>query len=140
MLWTQESTHFDMTEFPLWARDLRRAEIVAFGSFPFAYFFTNFGYNFYRFSDNDWDRRYAPWPFTSAGAIEQSRDERVRVITLAAGGAVIIALVDYGIQRSRRNRVARQAEMYPEGTPIIIRRPINEENAEGNSSEEGDSP
>ncbi|MCL2094356.1 MAG: hypothetical protein FWH12_09230 [Treponema sp.] len=118
------STHFDMTGMPLWARDLRRGEIVAFGSFPFVYFFTNLGMDIYRSSQHDWDRRYAPWPFASAGAIDKTTEERVRSISIAATGAIVIALLDYGIVRYQRSQREREARLYPEGTPIIIRNPL----------------
>ena len=126
-LYPQDGPHFDMSEFPQWARDLRRAEIIALGSLPFTYFLTNFSYGMYRFSTNGWDRRYAPWPITGPGAIEPSNSEKLGILGIAAGGAVIVAIVDFSIERSRRNRMAREAEMYPEGTPIIITRPLNED-------------
>ena len=128
LLWSQESEapHFDMTGFPLWAKDLRRAEIVAFGSFPFAYFFANFTFGMYRYSSHDWDRRYAPWPITAAGGIGPTRNEKYMILGLAAGSAVLISVMDYAIVRSRRNRIAREAEAYPAGVPIIITRPLTE--------------
>jgi len=122
-----ESTQFDMTGFPLWAKDLRRGEIVAFGSFPFAYFFANFGFDTYRFFNHGNDTRYAPWPFNSAATIEQTQDEKIMTLGIAAGGAIIIALVDYAIVRYKRNRAQAEQSNLPEGTPIIIRRPLWEE-------------
>jgi len=123
------SSEFDTTGFPQWAKDLRRFEIIAFGSFPFAYFFSNFAYNTYRWSNNEWDTRYAPWPITSAGGIEQTKDEKIVTLGIAAGGAVLIALVDYGIMRYKRSKLERENSQLPEGTPIIIRRPLLEEDA-----------
>jgi len=124
------STHFDMTDFPLWARDLRRAEIIAFGSFPFAYFFSNFAFDTYRWSQNGWDRRFAPWPITSAGGMEQTQSEKLITLGIAAGGAVLIALIDYGIVRLKRNRLEREAARLPEGTPVIIQKPLYAEEAD----------
>jgi hypothetical protein len=128
------STQFDMNDFPQWAKDLRRAEIVAFGTFPFAYFFSNFGYDLYRYKTNDWDIRYAPWPIKGAGAVEQTHDEKLKVLAYAAGGAVLIAIVDFGIERFKRSR--RENVTLPEGTPIIIRKPLVEENAEESPGED----
>ena len=126
-LYPQDSPHFDMSGFPQWARDLRRAEIVAIGSFPFTYFLTNFSFGMYRYSTNDWDRRYAPWPITGPGAIEPTNKQKISILGIAAGGAIIVSIVDFSIERSKRNRMAREAEMYPEGTPIIITRPLTED-------------
>ena len=129
--WTQtedmRSSYFDMSEFPLWARDLRRGEIIAFGAFPFAYFFTNFGYDAYRWSNNSWDNRYAPWPINSAGTIEKTQEDKIAVIGIAAGVAVVLALVDYGIMRTRRTRLERQRMEIPIEAPIIIRTPLHTE-------------
>jgi hypothetical protein len=49
------------------------------------------------------------------------------VIMVAAGSAIVVAVVDHFIERQRRNERARQAEIFQEATPIIIRRPIDEE-------------
>jgi hypothetical protein len=128
------STQFDMTGFPLWAKDLRRGEIIAFGSFPFMYFFANFGYDAYRWSNNGNDMRYAPWPFNSAGTIEKTNDEKLLTIGIAAGGAVLAALIDYGIMRYKRSRLEREQENLPDGTPIIIRKPLYDEEAGASAS------
>ena len=121
------SSFFDMSGFPQWARDLRRGEIIAFGAFPFAYFFANFGYDAFRWSNNGWDNRYAPWPLNTAGTVEKSQEEQLTTIGLAAGTAIVIALVDYGIIRSRRRRLERQRMELPIEAPIIIRTPLSEE-------------
>jgi hypothetical protein len=118
------SSSFDMSGFPQWARDLRRGEIIAFGAFPFMYFFSNFGFDIYRMVSHDWDRLYAPWPLKPAGAIDQTQEEKIRVLGIAAGGAIVLAFVDYGIQRHKRNRLAREIRSMPDGTPIIIRTPL----------------
>ena len=123
--YSTESNQFDTSDFPQWAKDLRRAEIIAFGSFPFTYFFSNFAYDTYRWSNNGWDTRYAPWPIKGAGAIEQNKDEKLKVIGIAAGGAVLIALIDYSIVRYKRNQ--KESRSLPAGTPIIVRTPLNGE-------------
>ena len=123
------TSHFDMTGFPQWSRDLRRGSIIAFGSFPFVYLFTNFSYDTYRLALNNGDMRYAPWPFTSAGGAGHSQEERFRIIGLAAAASVAVAIVDHGIMRSRRNRLAREAEALAPLPPIIIRTPLHGEEA-----------
>jgi hypothetical protein len=117
------ATHFDTSDFPLWAKDLRRAEIVAFGSFPFAIFFATVGMDLYRSAANDWDRRYAPWPLKTAGSIEMTTRQHVITLGAAIGGAVLISLADHLIVRYKRNRAAQKALDIPPGDPIIIRQP-----------------
>ena len=119
------STQFDTTGFPQWAKDLRRAEIIAFGAFPFAYFLTNFSVDSYRWVNHDGDRRYAPWPFDAAGSVNKTQDERFMTLGIAVGGAVLIAVVDYSIERYKRYTKEKEYRSLPEGTPIIIRRPMN---------------
>ena len=134
-LWTQTfsastataSVEFDMTGFPQWAKDLRRGSIVAFGTFPFVYLISNWGFDFYRYSNHDWDRRYAPFPFAAAGAVEKTQEEMFMTLGVTAGGAIIVALVDHGIVRARRNRMAREDQKLQEGTPIIIRSPLSDD-------------
>jgi len=127
------STGFDMTGFPLWAKDLRRAEIVAFGSFPLMYFFANFGVDTYRWSNHGSDMRYVPWPFNSAGTIEKTQNEKFMTLGIAAGGAVLAALIDYGIMRYKRSRLEKELESLPDGSPIIIRRPLYDEEADASA-------
>jgi hypothetical protein len=133
---TPVSPQFDMTGFPLWARDLRRGEIVAFGSFPFAYFFTNFFYDSYRTVAHGGDMRYAPWPLKPAGAVNKTQDEEFLTLGVAAGGAVAIALIDYIIVRYKRNKLEEEVRQLPAGTPIIIRRPLGEAPAPPEASSE----
>ena len=128
------STQFDTSGFPQWARDLRRGEIVAFGSFPFVYFLANFSVDMFRFGTNGWDRRYAPWPLDSAGSIGKTQDERILTLSVAAGGAVIIALVDFGIESYKRSKKDRDKRNLPEGTPIIIRKPMFDDDAVSDSA------
>jgi hypothetical protein len=124
---TLPAVQFDTSEFPQWAKDLRRGEIVAFGSFPFTFFFATMSVDLYRSASHGWDRRYAPWPVKSAGSIDMTKDEQILTLGLAAGGAVLVALTDYAIVRYKRNRAEQRSRELPAGTPIIIRRPLNEE-------------
>ena len=99
---TMPSTHFDMSSFPQWTRDLRRFEIVAFGAFPILFLY----------ADN------VPWPM---GLKNQSR-----ALQISAGGAVLAAIVDYGIMRYKRSRLEKESSKIPEGNQTVVRRPIYE--------------
>jgi len=114
---------YQKDEFPAWLLDLRRADIVAFGSLPFMVFFTTFAVDSYRFYSNDWDRRYAPWPLKAPGAIEMDENQRIASFTVAAGLSVLVAVADYFIVQHKR---ARQRETAPPVlTPDIIIEPWN---------------
>jgi len=114
--------HFDMTDFPQWSRDLRRGSIIAFGAFPFAYLIATWGFDFYRFANNGWDRRFAPFPITEGGGVSRTQEDLFMTVGLTAGVAVVIAVIDHAIVRSRRNRLAREQQALQEETQIIIRR------------------
>jgi hypothetical protein len=115
---------------PQWARDLRRAEIIAFGAFPFAMFFSIFAMDTYRASNHDWDSRYYPWPLKGPGAIEMDRDEHIQTLGIAIAGSLTIALADHIIVRVKRARAEKQRLDLPEGELIILRKPWPPEEAD----------
>jgi len=130
---TKSAGEFDTTGFPQWAKDLRRWEIVAFGSFPFTMFYTTFCIDMRRWSDaNGMDmseegRRYAPWPLKSAGAVLMDRKEFETVLKIAACASVGIAFTDLIIVQIKRYKARKKAESLPAGTTIITRTPWPEE-------------
>jgi hypothetical protein len=101
---------------PLWLKDLRRGEIVAFGSFPLSIFWTSFFMDVYRTASHDWDNRYAPWPFKGAGAVGMTDLEVVTMFTIAISGSIAVAVADHFIMRYRRSK-ARDAES---GKPVPL--------------------
>jgi hypothetical protein len=136
-----KSTQFDTAGFPSWAKDLRRAEIVAFGSFPFTIFFATFAMDTYRYASHSRDRQYAPWPFKPAGAVNMSRDELVLTMSIAAAGSVAISLADFFIVKHKQRKQQRELEKISGESPIILRsRPLSGGgplNGEGPLSGEG---
>jgi len=125
-----DSLTFDTTDLPQWVKDVRRGDIIAFGTFPFSMFFVNFFYDMYRWNNaNGMDfssegRRYAPWPMKSAGAVDKTSVEFRRSIFMAAGLSVTIALTDFIIVKIRRDRQRRLERPPPSGTVTIERRPV----------------
>ncbi|GHT84138.1 hypothetical protein FACS1894137_06820 [Spirochaetia bacterium] len=113
----------EKTEFPQWARDLRRADIIAFGSFPFTMFTAIFFMDTYRAANHNWSAAYRPWPFKGAGAVAMTKNERTITLSAAIAGSVVIALTDHLIVRVKRAKAKRQLQDMPEGDPIIIRKP-----------------
>jgi hypothetical protein len=109
--------------FPQWARDLRRAEIVAFGVFPFAMFFSIMGMDLYRSAAHNWDSRYYPWPLKPPGAVAMDTDQRLLTLGIASAGSLVFALADHIIVRVKRARAEKQRLDLPEGELIILRKP-----------------
>jgi hypothetical protein len=128
---TSPSNVFDTTGFPQWAKDLRRWDIIAFGSFPFSIFAITFFTDLYRWSEayngnifseaamSEEGRRYAPWPLKSAGAVEMTKDEYVRTIYLAAGLSAAVAITDLIILKTKQSRERRRIQSKPAGTVIV---------------------
>lgn len=120
---------FDTTGFPQWVKDIRRWEIVAFGSFPFTMFTATFAMDTYRWAKTngmDWSdegRRYAPWPLKSAGAVNMESREQEKTIAIAAGLSIGIAIADLVIVQIKRHKARQRAESLPVGTAIIIKNP-----------------
>ena len=122
---------FDIKKSPQWVQDLRRWEIITFGSFPFAMLTATFWMDTYRFAGKGWnDYRYAPWPFKSAGAIAMEQHEQELTITIAVSLSVAIAIADYIIVRVKREKARKRAEALPSGTLIITREPLTKEPSE----------
>ena len=111
-------------EFPLWLKDLRRAEIVALGSFPFTMLIASLGMDTYRFISHNGDSRYTPL-IKSPGAAAMTEDELAITITAALAGSLAISLADFVIVQYKRRAQAKRVEKLPPGTPIIIRKPLS---------------
>ena len=116
--------------FPQWARDLRRAEIIAFGAFPFMMFFSILSIDTYRAANHDWDSRYLPLPLKGPGAIEMDTDEHVLALGIAISGSLAVSLADHIIVRIKRARAEKQRLDLPEGELIILRKPWPPEEAD----------
>jgi hypothetical protein len=108
-----ESVPYEKDEFPIWIKDLRRAEIITFGSLPFITFSASIYYDIYRFYDHDQAAGYEPWPFKkSSTAVALSEDEQKRILLISACISVGVAIFDYSfraIRREIRNRKADKA-------------------------------
>jgi len=126
---------FDTTGFPQWAKDFRRWDIIAFGTFPFSMFFVNFFNDLYRWNKaNSMDfsaegRRYAPWPFKSAGAIELTSKEFRNTIFFAIGLSAALAFTDLFIVKMKRKKAA-MIKPPPAGSYTIKKKPYEDDASE----------
>ncbi|MDR1216473.1 MAG: hypothetical protein LBK25_07315 [Treponema sp.] len=85
---------YDPSEFPQWARDLRRFDVVTLGAFPFAFFTATFFTDTIRWSQHDWQMTYSPWPLKPAGGYETTDNEKLNVLGIAFAIALGVAVVD----------------------------------------------
>ena len=87
---------------PQWVKDLRRGEIVFFGTLPFTIFYTRTIMGIFRMGLHNWDQRYAPWPFQSAGAVALNNNELILIFSIAGTVSLVVSVVDFLIVRNRR--------------------------------------
>jgi hypothetical protein len=94
-------------EFPKWARDLRRAEIIFVGSIPFTMFFTFEGYDTYRYVANGLDPLYAPWPFRPGSTQLYSDQEKIGLVATSLSLSLLVATADWIIGRIHERSARR---------------------------------
>ena len=127
---------FDLSGAPQWARDLRRWEIVAFGTIPFAMFTATFAMDMYRWNNangldfSDAGRRFAPWPLKSAGAIAMEPKEIETTLIFAASLCVTVAFTDLIITLIKRSNARKRADALPHNATTINRRPLEPQEEE----------
>ena len=124
---SQPSTPSDSSSsnLPQWVKDMRRWDIITFGSFPFSMFTVVFITDLVRWQDangmdfSDAGRRYAPWPLKSAGAVEMTTEEYQRTLILAASLSAAVAFTDLIIVLIKRNKERRRIESRPTGSATV---------------------
>jgi len=130
---TTTSNFFDLSGAPQWVRDMRRFEIVAFGTIPFAMFTATFGMDMYRWNKangmdfSDTGRKYAPWPMKAAGAITMESKEMELTLIIAASLCISVAITDLIITQIKRYNARKRIEALPHNATTINRRPLHEE-------------
>lgn len=109
-------------EWPQFAKDLRRFDVISFGLFPFAYLVTSIGYDLTRFAGHGGDMAYAPWPIK--GDAGWSSQDYGRVLIGAAAISLSVAAVDLVIVLAKRRRAARLEEARSRPETEITRTPL----------------
>ncbi|MDX9826707.1 MAG: hypothetical protein RBT73_03070 [Spirochaetia bacterium] len=73
---------------------LRRSLIIAAGSFPFSYFYTNLAFDLVRYAVSGFNSLYAPWPFRPIGSVSIDSKETFIRLGVGAGLSLAIGLAD----------------------------------------------
>jgi hypothetical protein len=100
-------------EFPQWARDLRRTEIVTLGSLPFVTLSVTLGYGIIRWAGGG----AFPNPFAKS-ADNLTSDEQLEVLLISLGTSVALGLADLTINLIRRHNTQRRQTV--DGAPVIV--------------------
>lgn len=94
-------------EFPRWARDLRRAEVIFIGAVPFTMFFTFEAYDTYRYVASGLDPFYAPWPFRPGSSQQYSSTEKTWLVVSSLSLSLLVAGADWVIGRANERNTGR---------------------------------
>lgn len=97
----EEESHrpYTQEEFPGWLRQLRRAEIVFFGSFPITMVFTTLSYEGFRLVRSVVEQNaVAGTMATEFGSF--SEDEKIGLLLSGAILAVAVSVVDFILERA----------------------------------------
>jgi hypothetical protein len=113
-------------EFPQWSKDLRRAEIVTFGTIPFSWLISTVIMDVSRTIAHNGSRDYWPWPLKPSGAPLMTSDEYISSIGIALGISVTTAVIDHIIIKYKRRKTEILKLQNPPREPVIIRRPVSD--------------
>ena len=98
----------DAVEWPQFAKDLRRFDVVTFGLFPFAYLVTSIGYDLMRSAQHGWDAAYYPWPVKGSASWES--EDYGNVILGSAVLSLSVAAIDLVIVLIKRHAAEKKEE------------------------------
>ncbi|MBB5225237.1 hypothetical protein DYE50_04795 [Treponema ruminis] len=119
-LFAAESTKYDDINFPQWTKDLRRTEIITFGSLPFVTLWTTVGYSLYQYGEfrNPLDKSTDSF----------TEDDQWKIIKISAATCVGLGLTDLAInliaRTKKESRLRKLREMQPYTvTPAKDRKP-----------------
>jgi hypothetical protein len=96
---------YEDSEFSDFQRDIRRGEIIFFGSLPFTMFVCLESFDIYRFVANDQAPEYRPWPFQTQ-SVPYTQQQSVGVLISALSLSFILALSDFIIGKIREKNSA----------------------------------
>jgi len=96
----EDAEPYEPGEFPDWAFDLRRAEIVLFGSLPFTLLFSRLFYGLGRYAFHSYQAgesvpEFLPPLFAPAGSGDYTADDQLRIALLAVSASAGVALLDF---------------------------------------------
>lgn len=102
-----EPLPYEREEFPEWAWDIRRGEIIAFGAFPIAMILSGISLQLGRFAVKSleaggYSEEYAPFFLSTRAGPRYNEDERVGLLISAGVISLGVALADYILGRRER--------------------------------------
>ncbi len=86
---------YEASEFPQWALDMRRFEVIFFGTIPFSIFYASIGYSMYTYASHNWAIEYAPALFGNKTPPKLTNDQKLEVLAVSLSISTAAALIDY---------------------------------------------
>jgi len=91
-------------EFPSLLRDIRRAEVIFIGSYPFSVLFTKLGTGIYDYAASGFDRDNAPSIFGGTENSSSSNKETSRILITSMYVSLSITALDYFIGKIKERK------------------------------------
>lgn len=106
---TMKIEPYTKDEFPDWARDLRRAEIVSLGSLPFTSLSVTLSYSIYRYIDSGFNKDYFPNPLAkSSEAANLTVDEQKRILNVSICLSLAVGIADFIVSAVKHSNEAKR--------------------------------
>ena len=86
---------YEEEEFPKWARDLRRGEIIFFGTIPFTFFLSTLTLDIYRYTSNNFDPDLVPALFGNTTPPVLTKDDKLQIISFSVSLSFLLFVIDY---------------------------------------------
>ena len=101
----REPEPYTEEEFPQWAHNLRRFEIITLGTLPITFLATFLVYDLIRYTSSGFDSDYAL--LGSPNPVPYSTEEKIGVVVAACSASLLIALMDFIIGKARQPTVEK---------------------------------
>jgi hypothetical protein len=108
-------------EFPDWARQIRRTEIITIGSLPFTTLGISTIYGLFRYVKNNFNPEYIPNPLAkSSSAANLDEEEQKNIVISAVTVSVVVGLIDLVITliKNAREKKSNERAVVPDTVTI----------------------
>jgi hypothetical protein len=107
-------------EFPQWAKDLRRTEIITFGSLPFVTLTVTLAYSLGTWAADGFSDAKTPDLFSRTTSSSITDDEQMLILGISAGISIILGLVDLFINLHQRKKSQSQPVIQSGGITVTL--------------------
>ncbi len=106
---------YSILEFPDWAQQIRRTEIITLGSLPFTTLSVTTAYSVFRYAKNNFNPDYIPNPLAkSSSAANLNEEEQKNIVIAAVSVSALVGLVDLVItiiKNAKKSKTTDQSEL-----------------------------